>query len=584
MPLEIGDFADLQITAVAGPAAAGTGLPMTVSFTTRNTGVAPVGPFRVNLFLATAPNPAPAPGDGTGVGFKDFPGLAAGASVASTLVVNVPVSFAASSYFLSAVADAGNAIPEAGGNDGLVANGRVAVKTINVIRPDLTVSALTGPIRAARGGTVAVTATVKNVAAAPASAPASSLKFYLSDDQTLDGADVELSPARAIPALGPGAVSTAATTLAIPASVTTGSKFILARADAVDQVTEAQEGNNVTALAIEIGDFADLQITAVAGPAAAGTGRPMTVSFTTRNAGTAPVGPFRVNLFLAAAPNPAPAPGDGIGVGLKDFPGLAAGASLASTLVVNLPESFVAGSYFLSAVADAGNAIPETGGNDGVALNGRVAAKTITVIRPDLVVSALTGPVRAARGGTVAVTATVKNLAASPATAPASSLKFYLSDDQTLDGTDVELSPARPSPPSAAAGVSTAVTTLTIPASVTTGNKFILARADALDQVTEATETNNVTVLAIEVGDFADLQITAVAGPATVRAGQNMTVSFTVRNAGTAPVGTFNVTVYLAPAAPPPAPGDGDAVGLKTIATPRHAGEPGHDGGGHGAG
>src|SRR5207344_2591548 len=72
---------------------------------------------------------------------------------------------------------------------------------------------------------------------------------------------------------------------------------------------------------------------------------------------------------------------------------------------------------------------------------------------------------------------------------------------------------------------------------------------------------------AIEIGDFADLRITTVAGPATVRAGQNMTVSFTVRNAGTAPVGTFNVTVYLAPAAPPPAPGDGDAVGLKTIAS-----------------
>src|SRR6185295_18977676 len=245
--------------------------------------------------------------------------------------------------------------------------------------------------------------------------------------------------------------------------------------------------------AIEIGDFADLQITAVAGPVAAGTGRPMTVSFTARNAGIAPVGPFRVNLFLAAGPNPPSAPGDGTGVGLKDFTGLAAGASLATTLVVNLAESFAAGSYFLSAVADAGNAIPETGGNDGVALNGRVAAKTIAVIRPDLVVSALTGPIRAARGGTVAVTATVKSLAASPATAPASSLKFYLSDDQTLDAGDVELSPVRTVPALAASGVSAAVTILTIPGSVATGNKFILARADALDQVTEADEGNNVT-------------------------------------------------------------------------------------------
>ncbi len=554
-PLEIGDFADLQITAVAGPAAAGTGLPMTVSFTTRNAGVSPVGPFRVSLFMAAGPNPAPAPGDGAGVGFKDFPGLAAGASLASTLVVNLPAGFAAGSYFLSAVADAGNAIPESRRQRRFRAQRprRRQDDRRHPTGPRGERAHRADPRRAGRHRR-GHRDRQESRRPRPRGAPASSLKFYLSDDQTLDGTDVELSPARAIPVLGPGAVSTAATTLAIPASVTTGNKFILARADALDEVTEAQEGNNVTARAIEIGDFADLQITAVAGPAAAGTGRPMTVSFTTRNAGVAPVGPFRVNLFLAPAPNPAPAPGDGTGVGFKDFPGLAAGASLASTLVVDLPASFTAGSYFLSAVADAGNAIPETGGSDGVALNGRVAAKTITVIRPDLVVSTLTGPLRAARGGTAAVTATVKNLAASPATAPASSLKFYLSDDQTLDGTDVELSPARTVPALAAGGVSTAVTTLTIPPSVTTGNKFILARADALDQVIEAQEGNNVTARAIEIGDFADLQITAVAGPATVRAGQNMTVSFTVKNAGTAPVDTFNVTAYLAPAAPPPSP------------------------------
>jgi hypothetical protein len=59
-----------------------------------------------------------------------------------------------------------------------------------------------------------------------------------------------------------------------------------------------------------------------------------------------------------------------------------------------------ASSSWPSAVVDAGNAIPETGGNDGAVLNGRVAAKPITVIRPDLVVSTLTGPIRAARGGT----------------------------------------------------------------------------------------------------------------------------------------------------------------------------------------
>jgi hypothetical protein len=205
-----------------------------------------------------------------------------------------------------------------------------------------------------------------------------------------------------------------------------------------------------------------------------------------------------VNIFLAAAPNPAPAPGDGTGVGLKELPGLAAGASLASTLVVDVPANFVAGAYFLSAVADAGSAIPETNGNDSFALNGRVATKTIAVIRPDLMVS-LTGPVQAARGGIAVVSATVRNAAASPGTAPPSSLKFYLSDDQVLDGADLELSPARAVPSLGPGGISAATTTLVIPASVTPGAKFIITRADALDQVPEADENNNTAVLPIEI-------------------------------------------------------------------------------------
>ena len=448
--VDVGDFADLQITAVAGPAAAGAGLPMAiapVSFTTRNAGVSPVGPFRVNLFLAAAPNPAPAPGDGTGVGFKDIQGLATGASLASTLVVNLPASFAAGSYFLSAVADAGNAMPEAGGNDGLVANGRVASKTINVIRPDLAVSALTGPIRGARGGTVAVTATVKNLAAAPASAPASSLKFYLSDDQTLDGADVELSPARAIPILGPGAASTAATTLTIPALVTTGSKFILARADALDQVTEGQEGNNVTARAIEIGDFADLQITTVAGPAAAGTGRPMTVSFTTRNVGVTPVGPFRVNLSWPPRRIPRRRPATASRCGFKDFPALAAGASLASTLVVDLPAASWRGATSSPPSPTPATRSPRPAATTASCSTAASRPRRSPSSDPDLVVSTLTGPIRAARGGTVAVTATVKNLAASPATAPASWLVLSLRrSDARRRGRGAVTDPDRPRP------------------------------------------------------------------------------------------------------------------------------------------
>jgi subtilase family serine protease len=200
----------------------------------------------------------------------------------------------------------------------------------------------------------------------------------IAEAQTLGG-DVELSPVRAVPVLGPGGISTAITTLVIPASVTTGNKFILARADALDQVIEAEEGNNVTARAIEIGDFADLQITAVAGPATVRAGQNMTVSFTVRNAGTAPVGTFNVTAYLAPAAPP-PAPGDGEAVGLKTIATLGTLASLATTVAV--PDDLAPGVYALSVVADADNTIPELGGNDGPAVNGRLTTKTISVQPP----------------------------------------------------------------------------------------------------------------------------------------------------------------------------------------------------------
>ena len=233
-------------------------------------------------------------------------------------------------------------------------------------------------VRAARGGTVAVTATVKNLAASPAQPrrPRRSSSISPTTDARRHATWSCRRPAPS-PVLGPGAASAAVTTLAIPRPVTTGNKFLLARAEALDQIPEAQEGNNITARAIEIGDFADLQITAVAGPAAAGTGRPMTVSFTTRNAGVAPVGP------VPREPVPGPRAESRAGArrrhrrrlqGLprprrRRQPRLDARRRSAG-------RASRRASYFLSAVADAGNAIPETGGNDSLALNGRVAAKT----------------------------------------------------------------------------------------------------------------------------------------------------------------------------------------------------------------
>ena len=105
---------------------------MSLSFTVRNVGSAPAGPFRVSFFLAPVSDPAPPPGAGVLVGFRDLQGLAAVTSFATPAIVTVPADLAQGSYVLSAVADVEGAIPEVAGN---AANGRTAARAINVVRP-----------------------------------------------------------------------------------------------------------------------------------------------------------------------------------------------------------------------------------------------------------------------------------------------------------------------------------------------------------------------------------------------------------------------------------------------------------------
>src|SRR5262249_38100307 len=144
---------------------------------------------------------------------------------------------------------------------------------------------------------------------------------------------------------------------------------------------------------------------------------------------------------ITAAPPP---PGEGIKVGVTPLPaGLAAGASLARSAVVNIPGNLGENAYHVSAVADFDDQVAEI--TEGAAANGKVPALATPVVRPDLGITRWGASVpptiaRAARGGTLAVrNVTVKNNAVAPATAGPFTLKFYLSDDAVLDPLDVEL-------------------------------------------------------------------------------------------------------------------------------------------------
>jgi subtilase family serine protease len=126
-------------------------------------------------------------------------------------------------------------------------------------------------------------------------------------------------------------------------------------------------------------------------------------------------------------------------------------------------------------------------------------------------------------------------------------VRFFLSTDDVLDGGDVLLG-ARNIAALAAGGSSTAITTLTLPASTSVPATYrVIAFVDALGQAIELDETNNTAVSSpLPVTAYRpDLTIPVLTVPAAARAGRPLGITHTVRNLGPAAAGAFVIRFYL---------------------------------------
>lgn len=125
--------------------------------------------------------------------------------------------------------------------------------------------------------------------------------------------------------------------------------------------------------------------------------------------------------------------------------------------------------------------------------NNATATKDLSIaivvpMRPDLIVTVVSGPTSGTRGRKVTVNATAKNQG--QASAGASTLSFYLSADATITTADKKLSDV--SVTSLAVGASKAVSSsVTLPTSLAKGTYYVGAIADRAAVVLESDENNN---------------------------------------------------------------------------------------------
>lgn len=231
---------DLVVSILTAPATTGAGETIAVIDTSANQGGGGAAASRTEFYLS-----ANGAWDATDIplGSRAVPILAANATDVVSTPLTIPAGTATGSWYIVARADVDAAVAESLETNNVKASGVVK------IGPDLTVSALTGPSTAIRGATIAVTATTRN--AGGGSAPPSTTSFYLSTNTTLDAADVLLG-SRAVAALSANASDSGPTSLTIPATIATGSYYVIAKSDAAGAIAETLETNNGRTLSLRI--------------------------------------------------------------------------------------------------------------------------------------------------------------------------------------------------------------------------------------------------------------------------------------------------------------------------------------------
>ena len=506
---------DLVVSALSAPTDSGAGLVITVTDTTKNqgSGIAPAS--TTAFYLSTD---ATLDASDVALGSRAVPSLAAGATSAVSTALTIPAGTAPGSYFLVAVADSGGTVAEA------TETNNVFTRSLR-IGPDLVMNSLSAPTVAGAGATITVTDTVKNQGGG--NAAASTTRYYLSANATLDAGDVMIG-ARPVAALAAGASDTGSAALTIPASTAGGTYFLIAAADADGAIAETIETNNTIAASIAIG--ADLTITSFTAPTDSGAGLPLTVSDTTKNQGSGTTPATTTSYYLSAD---ASVDSSDVLLGSRTVAALAAGASDTGSATLTIPAGTASGSYYIIAKADAGGVVSETSeSNNAFARPLRVG--------PDLLVASVGAPASTGAGATITVTDTTRNQGGG--NAPATTTRYFLSTNTTLDAGDIALG-ARAVAALGPGASDTGSVALAIPASTANGIYYLIAAADNDNVVAEAQEANNTASVSLLIGG--DLSVTSLASPSTGGAGLAINVTDTTKNLGAGAVPASVTGFYL---------------------------------------
>ncbi|BAY75757.1 peptidase S8/S53 [Nostoc linckia NIES-25] len=401
---------------------------------------------------------------------------------------------------------------------------------VAAIQPDLIIQNAINPTVGSVGGSIEVSYQVKNQGTS-SSASYHETKFYLSTNTTLSNDDTYLDSDYFFSSIAAGAYTASTTTINISNSTAAGNYYLLYQADGNNNIAESNESNNIVAKAIAI-KKADLIIQNAINPTVGSVGGSIEVSYQVKNQGTGSAGYSETKFYLSTNTTLS---NDDIYLDSDYLSPISAGASDAVTSTLNISNSIATGNYYLLYQADGDNDIAESNESNNI------VAKAIAIKKADLIIQNAINPTVGSVGESIEVSYQVKNQGAG--SAGYNETKFYLSINTTLSNDDIYLGYDFMSP--IAAGAYDAVTsTINISDSIATGNYYLLYQADGDNDIAESNESNNIVAKAIAIKK-ADLIIQNAINATVGTVGENIEVSYQVKNQGAGSAGYNQTKFYL---------------------------------------
>lgn len=486
------DMAPVSLTLLQSTVDAGQ--PILFEESVLNQGVADAALFQVGVYLSTDIDIDP--NSDVFLGSRAVPNLAAGeVSDSGTQSLVVPGNTPGGAYFVGVVVDAGDFVSETNeSNNTLLASTALSV-TVPPL-PDLrtdTFDFSPDTLVANGSATMTVSASFSNVGVAPSAAVQATV--YLSTDAAVTTGDIPVGAIQ-VDTLTPGSGVGRTVDFPLPGGIANGSYRVGIWIDDGNIQPELDESNNLL-VATDLLDVTGggpsepnlIGEEAVPSTRTVAPGESIQMVTRVANTGDLSTPAFRVGIYLSAD-DIIDTSDTLLGDRLVPF-GLGGGFSSVGSAPVTIPMGTPDGTYRIGLFADWQNQVVESDETDnGLVATGNFEVRTPPPPRPNLVISTISSTVGATAqsGDVVDVTHEVSNTG--DLAAGTFRVGLYLSDDDTIDATDILLTSRLVTDLDAGAS-DTRTLAVQIPPGTATGTWYIGALADDQDGVEESDENDN---------------------------------------------------------------------------------------------